>query len=167
MLAVDVVNENKKWKKLRNGEKQMKAFKWIRAQIMDEKGSATIEGAIWIPFIFIAVLCIIKILFQWTELGVVQGEVTYFLSEQVTYDSEIKKKNNKLEYNIKKFDFLQNPTLKIQIEGNEYVSYFKAGQQAPLSPYIEQKICIKMENPIKKLRGRERVESILQEVRLP
>lgn len=154
-------------KKLRKWREEMRVIKWIWEYIRDEKGSATVEGAIWIPFIFITVICIIKVLFQWTELGVAQGEVTYFLAGQVTYDCEVKKNNKDLKYHSNKFDFLQNPTVKIQIEGNEYVSHFKAGQQAPLSPYIEQKICIKMENPIKKLRGRERVESILQEVRLP
>lgn len=144
----------------------MKTLKLLWKKIGEEKGSATVEGAIWIPFIFFTVFFIIKILLQWTELGIIQGETTYFLSNQVTYDSQIKKEIQG-ESIISNIHFLQNPILNIQIQGDEYIGSFKAGQQKPLSPYIEQKIYIKMENPIKKLRGRERVEHMLQEVRLP
>lgn len=144
----------------------MKMLQWIWKQVKGEKGSSTVEGAIWIPFIFFAVFLVVRILLQWTELGIVQGEMTYFLSSQVTYDRQINKKAEQLEL-VSNIQFLQNPIWNIWIQENEYIGYFQAIHREPLSSYVEKKICIKMENPIKKLRGRERVEYMLQEVGLP
>lgn len=144
----------------------MKILQWIWKQVKGEKGSSTVEGAIWIPFIFFAVFLVVRILLQWTELGIVQGEMTYFLSSQVTYDRQINKKAEQLEL-ASNIHFLQNPIWNIWIQENEYIGRFQAIHQEPRSSYVEKKICIKMENPIKKLRGRERVEHMLQEVGLP
>lgn len=133
----------------------------------EEKGSATIEGAIWIPFIFIAVLMVLKILLQWTELGIVQGEMLCHTVSDINYEKSIEHKKEMNKISIQDLQFLQNPVWTQEIKDRHYIVNFKAGQLEPLKPYIEQEICIKMENPIQVIRRRERLENISQEIGLP
>lgn len=135
----------------------------MRIRKEDEMGMITVEATIWIPFLCIVILILLKIFFQWTEIGIVQGELLVQACSSMIYDEddkEITEEENTTIY------FLKNPIWKVEEEKQNWKEVFTADLQKPFKKQVTRKIQIQIEHPIKKLRRRERIGEALQEIGL-
>lgn len=141
--------------------------KRIKHIIASKEGVATVEGAIWIPFVFLVTMLLLRLLFQWTEWGMVQGEMLVIGANAVSYVDTGKDFAEFHENKINQFHFLSHVRWDQEIGKEECTISFIAEQYPPLKKEAKKVIRIKTKNPIKTLRRRKRVEQAVQEVGLP
>ncbi|MBO8463344.1 MAG: hypothetical protein IAC13_05365 [Firmicutes bacterium] len=128
----------------------------------DIRGMVTVESSIWIPFLCIVILGVITMLFQWTELGIAQGELLVHGCHVVT-----QKQENKIESTNPNMHFLKNAIWEADNGKKVWKEVFTANLQQPFKKKVTRKIKIEIENPIKKIRRREKIGETIQEIGLP
>lgn len=128
----------------------------------DIRGMVTVESSIWIPFLCIVILGVITMLFQWTELGIAQGELLVHGCHVVA-----EKQENKIESTNPNMHFLKNAIWEADNGKKVWKEVFTANLQQPFKKKVTRKIKIEIENPIKKIRRREKIGETIQEIGLP
>lgn len=132
----------------------------MKNQIENEKGMITIEASIWIPFLCVIILSLFYMIVQWAELGIVQGELLVEASEAIAYgEEELQADKNEKEIQV---HFLKNLFWKVEKGKKEWTKTFVATLQKPFDIQVSKKVKVISENPIKKIRRRERIGEAIQ-----
>ena len=134
----------------------------------NKDGMVTVEATIWIPFICIIFLLLLKILFHWTELGIVQGELLVNACTEVSKERNVVNhtvNNEKVQY--PKLHFLEKSNWKTEVGTKVLEVSFTGYLPKVFHRKVTRKTKIRKEHPITILRRRKRIGEAIQEIGLP
>lgn len=128
----------------------------MKERLLEEKGSATVEATIWVPFVFFTVISLIVLSLQFMEMGIVQGEMLILSSNAIQLvDSERENVDliASLEVQKQKIHFIENVDWTSSENKKEWVGQFRGTTDVtPRRKTFQRKTKVRKEHPIQIIR---------------